>query len=145
MFVEQEPSLANCPRCRAIYVRTEWHVCHKCIHAEEADFSLIRDALSRNSNLTPDELAFSSSVTLASVLRMLDEEELSNQNPDSQVQCSQCKAQALNNGRGLCIGCLLDLDRRLGEELNIARANRKPRLRGVAYHVHELLSAKRRS
>ena len=144
MPVQKEPGLANCPRCRALFVRTEWYVCPKCIHAEEADFRLIRDALSNDSNLPPDELAIHSSVTLACVLRMLDEEELSNQNPDSQVQCSQCSAQAVNNGRGLCIRCLLDFDRRLGEELIIARSNQKPPLRGVAHHVHEQMTAKRR-
>ncbi len=144
MSVQQEPSLANCPRCKAIFVRFEWHVCQKCIHTEEADFSLIRDVLSKKPDLTPDELAISSSVTLACVLRMLDEEELTNQNPDSEVQCIRCSAQALNNGHGLCISCLLDLDRRLREELNVARSNQKPPPRGVAYHVHQLLTAKRR-
>ncbi len=145
MSVQKEPSLANCPRCRAIFVRTEWNVCQKCIHAEEGDFSLIRDAASKNPDLTPVELASSASVTLACVLRMLDEKELSNQNPDSHVQCSQCSAQAVNNGHGLCISCLLDLDRRLGEELKIARSNQKPPVRGTAHHVHDQLSAKRRS
>lgn len=143
MSVLKEPTLANCPRCRAIFVRTEWGVCQKCVHAEEGDFSLIRDVLSECPNLTPEVLAFRVSVTLACVLRMLDEEELTNQNPDRHVQCSQCRAQALNNGHGLCIGCLLDLDRRIGEELVVARSNQRPPLRGVAYHVHALLQAKR--
>lgn len=144
MSVQQEPSLANCPRCKAIFVCFEWHVCQKCIHAEEADFSLIRDVLSKKPDLTPDELALSSSVTLACVLRMLDEAELTNQNSDSEAQCVRCSAQALNNGHGLCISCLLDLDQRLREELIVARSNQKPPLRGVAHHVHEEMSAKRR-
>ncbi len=144
MSVQKEPHLANCPRCRAIFVRTEWGVCQKCVHAEEGDFSLIRDVLSECPNLTPEELAGRASVTLACVLRMLDEEELTNQNPDSHVQCTQCSAQAINNGHGLCIGCFLDLYRRIGEELAVARSNQKPPVRGVAYHVHDLLHAKRR-
>jgi len=32
----------------------------------------------------------------------------------------------------------------LGEELETARANKKPPIRGVAYHVHQELALKRR-
>ncbi len=144
MSVQQEPKLASCPRCRAIFVRTDWSVCQKCIHAEEADFSLMRDALSENPNLAPERLAMTACVTLACVLRMLDDEQLSNDNPESAPECKQCGAPALNNGQGLCLGCVLDLDRRLGQELDTARANKKPPIRGVARHVHEMLSSKRR-
>ena len=144
MSVQQEPKLASCPRCRAIFVRTDWPVCRKCIHAEEADFSLMRDALSEHPNLTPERLATAANVTLACVLRMLDEEQLSNDTPEDSPECKQCRAPALNNGQGLCIACLLDLDRRLGEELETARANKKPPIRGVAHHVHEELASKRR-
>ena len=143
MSVDLEPKLASCPRCRAIFVSMDWAVCQKCVHAEEADFSLMRDVLSRNPNLTPERLARNANVTLACVLRMLDEKQLSNDKPGGTSICNQCKAPALDNGQGLCIGCLLDLDRRLGEELNTARANKRPPIRGVAHHVHEMLSAKR--
>ena len=144
MSVRQEPKLASCPRCRAIFVLTDWSVCGKCIHAEETDFSLMRDVLSQSPNLTPERLAMAANVTLACVLRMLDEEQLSNASPEGSPECKQCGAPALNNGQGLCIGCLLDLDRRLGQELNTARANRKPPIRGVARHVHDMLTSKRR-
>ena len=144
MSVQHEPDLANCPRCRAIFVPGEWQVCQKCIHAEEADFSLIRDALSENPDLDPKKLAQSVSVTLRCVLRMLDDEQLSNENPDRSPECKQCGAPAVKNGQGLCISCLLDLDRRLGQELNAARLNKKPPIRGVARHVHEMLCSKRR-
>ena len=145
MSVVREPKLASCPRCRAIFVRTDWPVCQKCVYAEEADFSLMRDALSENPHLTPDKLSKTAKVTLACVLRMLDDKQLSNENPGGPPECAQCQAPALNNGQGLCLGCLLDLDRRLGEELKRARANKKPPLRGVARHVHEILSSKRRT
>ena len=144
MPISQEPKLSNCPRCRAVFVRLDSSVCCKCIHAEDTDFSLIRDALAENPALAPEELAYTAGVTFAGVLRMLDEEHLASESPDNGAICGQCGDPAISNAKRLCVRCLLDLDRRLGEELKLAQQNKKLPPRGVARHVHASFTAKRR-
>jgi len=119
-------------------------VCTKCIHAEDTDYSLIRDALLENPEMGSEALAHTAGVTIACVMRMIDTEQLASESPDNSAICGQCGADAISQAKRLCIACLLDLDRRLGEELRIAQLNKRPPVRGVARHVHEVLSAKRR-
>ncbi len=144
MTESREPRLSNCPRCRAIFVRDMSCVCPKCIHAEDTDYSLIRDALAANPELGPEALAHTAGVPLSCVMRMIDEQQLASDSPNNGAICGQCGEEAISQAKRLCIACLLDLDRRLGEELRVAQLNKRPPVRGVARHVHEVLTAKRR-
>lgn len=144
MTESTEPRLSICPRCRAIFVQDISPVCTKCIHAEDSDYALIRDALVEDPGMGQEELAQAAGVTLVCVMRMLEEKQLASERPGNDAICGQCGEPALSDAKRLCIGCLLDLDRRLGEEVRVAQRNKKPPVRGVARHVHEVLTAKRR-
>lgn len=145
MSAQPEPELAHCARCRRLYVRLKAHVCEQCFDMEEADFMRIRDVLAEDPRLTADEVASRAQVTVACVLRMLDEGLIANRQADDDAVCGRCGAAAISARQRLCTACLLDLDRQLTFELNQAQLLKKQRdLKATAHYVHELLSSKRR-
>ncbi len=112
---------------------------------EESDFVRIRDVLAEDPKLTAEEVASRAQVTVACVLRMLDEGLIASRREDADAQCGRCGAPALSARQRLCASCLVDLDKQLSMELNEARLLKKQReMKATAHHVHEALSAKRR-
>jgi len=145
MRQKPEPKLAKCGRCKTLYVRTHSHVCSRCLDAEDSDFLRIRDVLVEHPtlNLAPEELADAANVTIACILRMLDQDMLAAEG-DEEILCGKCGAPAISVVQRLCTACMFDLDRQLSMELSVARLNRPDPLNGVAHHVHQMLDAKRR-
>lgn len=145
MSAQPEPELAHCARCRRLYVRLKAHVCEGCYDLEESDYMRIRDVLAEDPRLTAEQVAERAQVTVACVLRMLDEGLIASRIDDDEAKCGRCGADAISARQRLCTACLLDLDRQLTLELNQARLVKKQReLKATAHHVHESLSQKRR-
>ena len=142
MGAKQESKLAKCGRCKTLFVRAHSHVCERCVGAEDSDFIRIRDVVAERPYLGPEELAEKASVPVACVLRMMDQDLLAAQGDEA--LCGRCGAPAINVTQRLCTGCLYDLDRELSVELNAIRMKLPQSLRGVAHHVHAMLSSKRR-
>jgi len=141
---QDEPELAHCARCKRLYIRMRWNVCESCRTMEEADFSRIREELSRASELTAEELAVRANVPVACVLRMLDEGLIASSGDDDQT-CGRCGAPAIGPKQRLCTACLMDLDRQITHELNEAQLRKREQtMKGKAQGVLSLLRAKRR-
>ena len=142
MGAKQESKLAKCGRCKTLFVRAHSHVCERCVDAEDSDFIRIRDVVVEQPHLGLEELAEEANVQVTTVLRMMHQDLLAA--GADKALCGRCGAPALNLTQRLCTGCMFDLDRELSVELNAIRMKLPRSLRGVAHHVHAMLSSKRR-
>lgn len=142
---QKNPTLAHCARCRRLYVRFEWNVCIACLGSEEADYGRIREELSRTPDVSIETLAERAQVTVACVLRMLDDGLIASADAADRT-CGQCGAPAISAKQRLCARCLLSLDRQLPRELRHAQKHRERRatMRGTAQGVRSMLKLKRR-
>ena len=145
MLEREEPQLANCARCRRLYVQVDSHVCAKCFDMEESDFARIRDEIEKDPNLTAEEVAERANVTVACVFRMLDEGLIASARDGDDVVCGRCGSPAIGLRQRLCTACLMDLDQQVSLELNQVRLlKRANEMKGTAHFVHDALEAKRR-
>lgn len=144
MSEREEPELANCARCRRLYVRISSHVCEKCFDMEESDFARIKEVIEQHPDLSAEELAERANVTVACVFRMLDEGLIAKSDDGDDLTCGRCGALAMGPRQRLCMSCLMDLDRELSLELNQVRLRRKENeMKGTAQNVRDALEAKR--
>lgn len=136
--------LAKCARCKALYVRVRSKVCDRCQEDEEADYRRVREVLERIDHLNAEELAEEAEVSVACVLRLLDDGLLVHDSLNTPVACGRCGAQAISRTKRLCHRCLLELDAKFSEELRTTRQSVVPKKRSTANQVHQTLSLKRR-
>ena len=138
-------NFAKCARCDALFTRVKSGVCPKCQPDEEADFRRIRDALDEHSDLTAEALAEAADVTVACVLRVLDEGLIENVALAEPAKCGRCGAPAISLRKRLCLECLKELNADFAQVLNSMRlAQRKP-LNANAFGVDRALEQKRRT
>jgi hypothetical protein len=142
---QKDPQLAHCARCKRLYVRFEWNVCETCLGAEEGDHGRIREELSRTPDVSIETLAERAQVTVACVLRMLDEGLIASADAADRT-CGQCGAPAISAKQRLCARCLLDFDQRVSRELHQAQKHRQGMnaMKGRAGGVLSMLKTKRR-
>ena len=117
--------LSKCPRCEKIFDKSNFPVCNGCREAEEADYTLVRDTIAANSDLTAEEVSEECGVDLVVVKRMLDTGKVKLVFPgDLSVTCGRCGAPAISASKKLCQGCLDALNR------DVAMAQKDIRLAG---------------
>jgi len=99
-------ALVSCPRCKKLFDKGVALVCPKCQPAEEADYQKIREVLDRLPQLNAKTAAAEAGVTVACVMRMLDEGLIANVNLTENVKCGRCGAPAISLSKRLCQACL---------------------------------------
>ncbi|HUW60704.1 MAG TPA: hypothetical protein VMZ06_06825 [Candidatus Bathyarchaeia archaeon] len=81
-------------------------VCSKCQPDEDADYEKIRAVLDRLPHLNVETAAAEAGVTVACVMRMLDEGLIANANLAENIKCGRCGAPAISLTKRLCQACL---------------------------------------
>ena len=114
-------ALVRCPRCKKLFDKGVSLVCLKCQPAEEADYQKIREVLDRSPQLNAEAVAAEAAVTVACVMRMLDEGLIANANLTENVKCGRCGAPAISLTKRLCQACL----DRLNVEVAVAQSQIK--------------------
>jgi len=77
---------------------------------EEKDYDKIREVLTKNNDLSAEQVAEESDVSIECVLRMLDEGLIANIAINQNVKCGMCGAPAISISKRLCQGCLEKLN-----------------------------------
>ena len=108
-------ALSTCPRCKKIFDKVRTSVCTKCQSAEDTDFDKIRQLLERSPNLNAEQAAKEAEVSVACVMRMMDEGLISNTNLTEQIKCGRCGAPAISMSKKLCQACLEKLNTQVAQ------------------------------
>lgn len=103
-------ALVICPRCKKLFDKGVSRVCSKCQPAEDADYQKIRVVLDRSPRLNAEAAAAEADVTVACVMRMLDEGMIANANLTENVKCGRCGGAAISLTKKLCQACLEKLN-----------------------------------
>ncbi len=121
--------LSKCPRCEKIFDKSNFPVCNVCRESEESDYTLVRDLIAVNADLTAEEVSTEGGVAVEVVKRMLDAGKVKLVMPgDTSVTCGRCGAPAISISKKLCQSCLDSLNReaamaqkdiRLGEKKKV--------------------------
>ena len=145
---------AKCVRCGKAFNKVRSPVCPACTPEEDADFTKIRDALSNNPHLSVKELAEAAGVTLACVLRMIDDGQLVEEEVVNEIKCGRCGKPAMTAAKRLCLECLMELERDVAANVGEIREKleakkdvliqRRSTARARAYEVHQAIVDKRR-
>jgi len=138
--------LASCPRCNKIFEKVHSSVCPKCQAAEDADYDKIRAVLDRSPNLNAEQVAEEADVTVASVMRMLDEGLIANVGLSEKVKCGICGAPAISLSKKLCQACLEKLNTKVAAEQSKLKLKEKKQTQlGEYLHARKGLEEKRRT
>ncbi len=147
-------ALAKCARCNGIFDKIRSAVCGRCMEDEEQDYVKIRDILDDNPSMKASEVAEVAGVTLACVLRMVDDGRLVNETLLDPVKCGRCGQPAIGRNQRLCYRCLLKLDQEVMASVNELKDKMKQSSgemyqrrqigRAHAYHVRDMMDSKRR-
>ncbi|MCX5771502.1 MAG: hypothetical protein NTZ09_14705 [Candidatus Hydrogenedentes bacterium] len=99
-------TLVCCPRCKKLFDKGVALVCPKCQPDENTDYEKIRAVLDRSPHLNAETAAAEAEVSIACVMRMLDEGLIANVNLTENVKCGRCGAPAISLAKKLCKACL---------------------------------------
>ena len=80
-------ALDECARCGKPFDRIRMPVCMECVPEEEADYARVREVLRNHKDLKADEVAEAADVTLACVMRMLNQGEIEHPESLAPVVC----------------------------------------------------------
>lgn len=139
-------ALAKCSRCETLFNKMSASVCPQCIEDEEDDFETIRTCLQENPDISAEAVSKLSGVDLKCVLRMLDQDLISNVSVSGPVKCGQCGAPAISHAKRLCQACLEKLNRKMVEARNaIHLEQRKQAEVGEYMNVRQELDLKRKN
>ena len=112
--------LSKCARCDKLFDKQSGIVCPTSQPDEDADYDKIRRVLDDSPNLNAEQVAETSGVALAVVMRMLYEGFLAN-STSGRVRCGRCGAPAISASKKLCQACL--------EKLNAQVASAQSRIK----------------
>ena len=148
-------AIAKCARCGKPYDKIRSPVCEMCQPDEDADYVRVRDVLSEAPGLNAAQAASAADVTVACVLRMLDDGQIDNPESLTPVSCGRCGAPAVSRTKRLCTRCIMALNQefaetvsRLREEIRLER-NMPPEPRSLKdafpHRVRETVAQKLRT
>lgn len=137
-------ALAKCARCSRVFTKVRSAVCVECQDYEDRDFNKIREVLETTPGLAADQVAERAEVSLACVLRLVEEGRIASVLPGAEVRCGRCGAQAISMTKRLCERCLVELDREFTQALGALYARRRARPRSSINKTHEVLGDKRK-
>lgn len=119
--------LANCPRCKKMFNKTESLVCSACEPAEQADYKKARVVLEENPGLNAEQLAEMADVAIAVVQRMLKDGILAHKREGVGMLCSSCGVNAATHVvRRLCQECLDKLNMDMAKAQASIKQNMQP-------------------
>ncbi len=131
--------LAKCPRCDRIFNKIDAPVCLSCMPDEDADYETLRKSLEEQPNLTPQEIADATGVSLDCILRLIEAGRLATM-PDLQtnVSCGRCGAPAISVTKRLCESCLQKLNSEVAKaQASIKLAQKKKLQIGAGMHIRK--------
>ena len=102
--------LAQCPRCKKMFSKTNTLICAACDPAEQADYKRVREILEESPGLNTQDVADKAEVPLAVVQRMLKDGALTFDKPTPGILCGQCGAPAMSATKRLCHECFNKLN-----------------------------------
>ncbi len=138
-----EHDFSTCARCNGVFLKIGVKVCQKCQEDEARDFEKMRDTLLHMPGLNVEQLAQAAGVSAACVFRMIEEEKISNIQPNEAVTCGRCGAPALSIAKRLCEPCLIKLDRECAESIRELKQQISAKAGKEVHSVHQVLQWKR--
>jgi NMD protein affecting ribosome stability and mRNA decay len=81
-------------------------ICAKCRPEEELDYEVLIDAVAREPNLTAEELAETTDVSVDCVLRCIRSGRIQHMTSGKTVRCGRCGSPAISMSKRLCEACL---------------------------------------
>lgn len=136
--------LAKCARCDKLFEKTAFPVCITCMPAEESDYEAIRECLKDHPEMTVEIISETTGVTLACVMRMLEQGLIVNEATVGISRCGRCGAPAISATKKLCNGCLEEMNREVAKQRHLAQAHRRKEVRiGEFSTVRESMDSKR--
>ncbi|MFP6585054.1 MAG: hypothetical protein VCD00_21160 [Candidatus Hydrogenedentota bacterium] len=133
--------ITYCARCNNLYVKIRFNVCDHCIDDEEADYQKICDVLAENAGQSTEAVVLLADVEVATVLRMLEQGLIVNDNLAHDFKCGRCGGPAISGAQRLCRTCLNKLDQTFFKEIVEAKIILAEQRRES---VHEVLMGKRK-
>ena len=138
--------LAKCVRCNNLFDKVKNPVCPACMPEEESDYEKVRAVIDEHPDLSSEAVAELSDVSLALVMRMLDQGMVTNTSLlGGSAKCGRCGAPAISASKKLCHGCLEKLNQNvMRQKQKVAMTQSKEVEIGGASSVRQLLDEKRR-
>jgi hypothetical protein len=137
--------LSKCARCDKLFDKQGGIVCPTCQPDEDADYDKIRRILDDSPSLNAEQVAETSGVALAVVMRMLDEGFLAS-STSGRVRCGRCGAPAISASKKLCQACLEKLNAQVAAAQSRIKLPEKKAAEINEYAaVRKLLQEKRKS
>lgn len=136
--------LATCPRCSKMFDKHHTSVCAKCLDDEDADYEKVRQALAEQPNLTAEELAEKTEVSMDCVLRLLESGRIETVTANKTARCGRCGAPAISLSKKLCEACLNELNTQIAVQQSKIKLPKKRDVElGTALNVQETVDSKR--
>ncbi len=137
--------LAKCVRCSNLFDKLKNPICPACQPDEDADFEKVRAVLDEHPDLGAEAVAELADVTVALVMRMLDQGMVTNTSlSGGGAKCGRCGAPAISASKKLCHSCLEELNQKvLKQKRKIAISQSKEVEVGGASTVRQMIEEKR--
>jgi uncharacterized protein len=102
------PQLANCPKCRKLFIRIK-DICEDCYQIQEADYLKVADYLREHVKSTIQELSKETNVTITQIRQFIVSQRLILSHfPNLMYPCDSC-GNMIREGKS-CISCMVTLE-----------------------------------
>jgi ribosomal protein L37E len=113
-------------------------VCPVCESIEEEDYDKIRKSLEENPGQTAEDLAKTTGVDIACVLRLLSQGRIETTAANVGLKCGRCGAPAISLSKKLCEACLQKLNAQLAlQQSKIKLPKKKDTVIGTALNTFD--------
>jgi predicted amidophosphoribosyltransferase len=137
--------LAKCARCEKLFAKVTNDICPSCVPLEELDHEKIRGCLSDHPDLSAEGLSEMTGVSLACIMRMIDQGLVTNSLFTGTVKCGKCGAPAISPSKRLCHACLEEMNQRVAKHRGQIEQQQRKQVRiGEFATVRRSIDEKRR-
>jgi flagellar operon protein (TIGR03826 family) len=105
--------IANCKKCGAVFSKSEFSICPKCLQEEEAEFQQAINWVRENPGKTTTELSNATGIEIGKVLKWIREQRLKFSGANGMIVCMKC-GKNIESG-SFCESCKSGLSHDIGQ------------------------------